>query len=368
MRPWGIGLALVLLLGVGAAPAFQGVDRPQAVLAPALATVPDGAATQVAWPANDTLPCRGLCATQVPSGRVGELWVWWDGAAWPAFGAALEGQAGTPAFDAVRLGSVAGGESVLVWGNGTVHLVVLQDPGPVPELAALVPTNVGQPLGRERGHGPAASLAQDCLASEVAPSSSARCLRFTTGVANVGAAALALSARQRGETLPMVQALPDGDRLAGTAAYHEVHGHFHYARFATFQLHGRDADGTRGAVVASAEKTGFCMVDFGPVEHAAVRKAKSYWRHGCAPDEARLSMGISPGWYDIYRWFLPEQTLDASGLPDGTYELVVTIDPDGTLVEGNPLDNRASLVFRWQDGKVVPITGHGLYRLATAPT
>ena len=371
MRLWVAGGALLVMLCVSQAVAHEPLVRPDAVLAER--QQPPGGLGQapgLAWPADGRLHCPGACRLVVPDGTAGELWVAWDGTRTPTAVAALDGAGGVPAFDAVWLGPVAGGETVDVGAQGEVRLVVVAPARGVPELAALVPANLGAPLGQaDRGHGPPSRAVPGCLEEEVRDLAVAACLRFTTGVANVGDTALALSSQERDGEARMTQHLPAGDRPVGLATYHDVHGHFHYARFVTFDLYEHDP-GTqlRGPVAIASSKSGFCMVDFGHVPSAPVRGDKTYWRDGCAPGQQRLEMGIVPGWYDIYRWFLPEQVLDPTGLPDGTYELVATVDPDGTLVEGNPLDNRASVVFAWSQGHATVVSTHGLYRLVPQPS
>lgn len=370
--PMRLGLvagALALLLAAGQIHAWGGLLRPHAVLAGQQGLPEDGSAgVAVAWPAQGRFACDAHCELEVPAGAAGELWLTWDGTRTPGFVAALGDVAAIPAFDAARLGPVHGGERVHVWGSGNASLVVVPPAPGAPDLVALVPANLGQALGPARGHGDPSLRVPGCLDEEARAGAKA-CLRFTTGAANIGGVPLALASDERDGAAAMVQALPGGDHLAGVATYHPSHGHFHYARFVAFDLYAHDpATGLRGAAVGTAAKTGFCMVDFGPVDAAPAAAPKTFWRDGCAPGQRHLAMGINPGWYDIYRWFLPEQYLDPTGLPDGTYELVVTLDPDGTLVDGNPLDDRASIVFLWHDGVATPLEGHGLYRLVPQPS
>ena len=371
MRLGVTGGALLILLCVSQVVAHEPLVRPDAVLAerqqlPAAV----GAGPVLPWPADGRAHCPGACRFVVPDHTRGELWVSWDGTRTRQAIAGLDGVGGVPGFDAVRLGPVAGGETLDVVALGEVDLVLLEPATGVPELAALAPANVGEPLGQaDRGHGPPSRAVPGCLEEEVRDLAVASCLRFTTGVANVGDAALALSSQERDAQARMTQHLPGGDRAVGLATYHDLHGHFHYARFVTFDLYERDPETQlRGPAAVASSKSGFCMVDFGPVPSAPVHHGKTYWRDGCAPGQERLEMGIVPGWYDIYRWFLPEQVLDPTGLPDGTYELVATVDPDGTLVEGNPLDNRASAVFAWSEGRAKVTELHGLYRLVPQPS
>jgi hypothetical protein len=206
-----------------------------------------------------------------------------------------------------------------------------------------------------------------CLGEERAQGAE-ECLRFSTGMANIGTAALHLSAGTRSRvdaSVSLQQILPGEDAPAGTAAFHASHGHFHYAGFMTFALHEFDAEtGLRGGEVLAKGKTGFCMVDWGlQADHPPTTPPKEFWRAECEPHSALLRMGISPGWYDLYSASLVEQFLESSTLADGTYELVTEVDPSGSLLETTRLDNRASLRFEHSDGRAVPIDGRGLLHL-----
>lgn len=306
----------------------------------------------LAWPDDGRIDCPGACALRVPTATEGELWVTWDGVQVRRALASLDGEAGVPALDALRLGAVQGEEEVRIWARGLVGLVVVPEVEGRPNLVALVPAHLGAAA--------AGALSSGCLAEE----RGTRCVRLSTGVANNGDAPLRLASGHGGG--PMLQGLPDGKHVAGNASYHAAHGHFHYARFMAFDLHAVGPEGLRGKSVVSTSKTGFCMVDWGAVADAEAVPAKTFWRDGCEAHQRRLEMGVNPGWYDVYRWFLPEQVLDVAGIPDGTYELVVTVDPDGTLVERHTLDNRASVVLRLEDGVATVLEERGLYHLRMA--
>lgn len=370
MRPAVVALVLVAMLAAGALRELDHTPRPHAVLAdPQVLPTEDGPVRDIVWPEGGQVECHGACRLAVPGGKAGDLWVVWDGSNTVGFTAALDGVPAIPAFDSAWLGPIAGAQELRLWGEGGADLIVIGRAVDVPELAALVPANLGQALGAPRGHGDVSLTVPNCLEVEVVELGVHDCLRFTTGLANVGGVALALSSDDRTSEARMVQALPGGDRSVGYASYHASHGHFHYAHLVSFSLFVHDpVTGLREEAVLGAGKTGFCLVDFGKVADAPTASGKTYWRDGCAPREERLDMGINAGWYDIYRWFLPEQVIDPTGLPDGTYELVVTIDPFGSLVEGNPLDNRASVVFAWQGGVATTVAEHGLYRLSPQPS
>lgn len=359
-----VALAGVLAIGGQLDGLLPGDERGQAVLAPAQALpAAEGPLTATPWSAEGPIQCEGSCELRVPAGLVGELWVAWNGSRTAGFVAALDGEAGIPAFDAVRLGAVQGGEALRIWGSGEAVVAVLPAVPGVPNLVALPPSHLGAALDARHGHGAPAPEAPGCLASEVAELALRQCLRFTTGVANTGEVPLHLSSDLRDGQVAMAQALPGDDHVAGLATYHASHGHFHYARFMAFDLHAVEASGLRGDVVLSTSKTGFCMVDWGSLADADALPVKTFWRAGCEPHQRHLEMGVNPGWYDIYRWFLPEQAIDVAGLPDGTYDLVVTVDPDGTLVERHTLDNRAATRFAWRDGQASVLDQHGLYRI-----
>ena len=49
--------------------------------------------------------------------------------------------------------------------------------------------------------------------------------------------------------------------------------------------------------------------------------------------------GITSGWMDIYDWYLPDQYMEVSGVPDGVYLLQTEADPDQLLTEANRSNN-----------------------------
>jgi Lysyl oxidase len=52
-------------------------------------------------------------------------------------------------------------------------------------------------------------------------------------------------------------------------------------------------------------------------------------------------MGISVGAADVYPWYLADQYLDITNLPDGRYLLRVEINPSGKLIEKTRANNVA---------------------------
>lgn len=211
---------------------------------------------------------------------------------------------------------------------------------------------------------PDPELGSSCLPTEVADGAST-CLRFDLPVANAGEGALEvrLPIRKDGTTTAgtAFQRLyrSDGgthvDRQAGPFEFHAAHEHFHYSAFALSRLWAADGRGRRAgaAPVRTSGKLSFCVVDIEIDAWGAKGNGpRQYGFPSCLIPTAgdgtydHLVQGITPGWADIYDWFLPGQYVEVSGVPDGTYILDTVVDPDGTLTEADRSNNCASVVVR----------------------
>lgn len=206
---------------------------------------------------------------------------------------------------------------------------------------------------------------ETCYDSERAESGASVCLRFDQVIANTGRAAAELRF-----PLPLADPEPivgpvaqrvfrsDGsffERAAGTYELHDAHGHYHYSSFAQTRLWASDATGARlgSAPVRTGRKTSFCMVD---VEIDAFGDKGDGPRTYNAPDclfptefddsNAYIVQGITNGWSDIYEWYLPDQYIEVSGVPDGYYLLENCADPDGEIFETDETDNCAANLVR----------------------
>lgn len=174
-------------------------------------------------------------------------------------------------------------------------------------------------------------------------------LRLTAGTANVGLGPLEL---RGGTVLNATQAevsqrifLSDGtwfDRLAGVFTYHPSHGHVHFDDWTVFRLREALPDGGVGAIVAEGSKVSFCLQDFVVDDPAN----PSFDRFGVYATCGYEVQGISPGWGDTYDWWLPEQWIDITGVPDGPYWLEVEVDPDDRLLEADESNNVARVPIR----------------------
>ncbi len=123
----------------------------------------------------------------------------------------------------------------------------------------------------------------------------------------------------------------------GEFSFHESHNHWHFEGFANYSLvTARSSDTViSGSTKRSSQKTTFCVIDTnkisGSLEHAEGQRYTS-----CGQNDLT---GSSVGWGDRYGWDLPGQDIDISGLPDGYYWLVSTVDFQRRLTETNDENN-----------------------------
>lgn len=117
------------------------------------------------------------------------------------------------------------------------------------------------------------------------------------------------------------------------------HDHFHLLGFETYEL--RDA---AGRVVLRGHKAGFCLGDRQPL--VAHPRAQSRFASGCGyrtPAALSVVQGISVDWSDPYGAELDGQAIDITGLADGEYVLINTVDPKRMFHESRTDDNAASV-------------------------
>lgn len=252
-------------------------------------------------------------------------------------------------------------------------------------------------LGFPIPFGPA--MPNSCYPDETGVVGAHRCLRFTNEIVNEGTGPLKmrftfLGAGPKGARVGFVDCRmeqvverTDGSSLlrnAGPCVFHPSHAHFHYSNFAEFTLHRvRPSGRTDPAVLRKSSKRGFCLTDvhnsgFGTANNSG----RTYWFPNCnLPDRTGLApqalarsgtanasrpeepathrpsgleaasqassgtvwetMGISPGWSDVYTWDTPDQYIEISGVADGAYDVVSTANPDGGIAEGGRRDGSA---------------------------
>jgi hypothetical protein len=213
---------------------------------------------------------------------------------------------------------------------------------------------------------PPPDAGQSCFPTEIEEEGAQTCLRFDQTVANRGEGPLEVRL-----TLPndpasherdIVQRIyrsrgPRGfrDRSAGRWEFHRAHNHYHYEAFAISRLWRASRTGAPigGQPVRVGRKVSFCVID--TEIDAWARKGdgpRTYQFPNClAPTEQDahnryLVGGITPGWADVYDWFLPDQYIDVTGVRSGLYVLQSIVDPDDTVREANERNNCGSVLVR----------------------
>ena len=221
-----------------------------------------------------------------------------------------------------------------------------------------------------------------CYQSEVDEEDARLCLRFDQIFANTGQGAMELRfAVPTGTTPPFADVLQRvywsddpahvEDRVAGQVELHETHGHYHFTSFGVSRLFTATPAGTVASatpirqrrtartvpleLVRSARKVSFCLAD---TEIDSWGKKGNGPRTYIAPDclfpassdgvNDYFVQGITRGWGDIYDYYLPDQYLEVSGVPDGDYVLETHADPDRLLREVTRTNNCTSIRIRLQ--------------------
>ncbi len=201
---------------------------------------------------------------------------------------------------------------------------------------------------------------QSCFQSEIDEQAAQQCLRFDQLLQNIGEGPLELRFdRQAGvlqdeDVAQRVYRSNDTfyDLPAGQVEFHPIHGHYHFKGFAQSELWPMTSSGTVGpAPAAIGDKVSFCVADTDLVAWGQKGDAAlSYPAPDCLEPKQVIgttelfSYGMSRGWADRYNWFLPDQMIDTHGLPDGTYVLFTTVDPDNKLREASEGNNCGSVI------------------------
>ena len=197
-----------------------------------------------------------------------------------------------------------------------------------------------------------------------------RCLRFTTDIQNVGAGPLtaqipAAGAGSNGQVAvgyvpggcnaTQLVSRPSGPpvaRPAGACEFHVEHAHFHYNNLLLYALYQAGPGTTLGHQVGVSQKESFCLSDddyfgFGSATTNGPRvnvgqpdcnlpRQASAPQPGQAGSGTFVSEGITPGWGDVYTWDTPDQYIDVTHVPSGTYDVVEETNPAGAMLVAGP--------------------------------
>jgi hypothetical protein len=224
-----------------------------------------------------------------------------------------------------------------------------------------------------------AGTPNSCYLDETFATHAVRCLRFTSEVDNVGVGNLTVRIRWAQSGVPPRSALLPGEceaqqvirrtdgttthRDAGGCTFHPQHGHFHYLNFVEFALHKVNKDGTTGKQVARSLKESFCLADDGytgfgspgpngPRNYVGQPDCNLPSAPTAQAPEAWVTMGVTPGWGDIYTWDTPSQFIDISDTPPGVYDIVSVANPMKALLVAGPAKTCAATRIKLTDDDV----------------
>ena len=172
-------------------------------------------------------------------------------------------------------------------------------------------------------------------------------LRFSATLVNVGDGPLLVAAHRDfpfTDDWKVVQRIEDatgGYSERATSARlifgGDGHDHWHVVGAEAHQLETLD-----GNIVGALVKSGFCFFD--NVDYrtslAGAPAAPAHDAVGCGHRFDRdVTMGISVGWGDEYQWYLLDQTIEITGVPDGRYRLRAIADPANLIQEADESNN-----------------------------
>jgi len=127
------------------------------------------------------------------------------------------------------------------------------------------------------------------------------------------------------------------------------HNHWHVQDLEDFNLVRLD----NGRLVGAQARHGFCIYDNyrnGSDQPAFYTRSSGVC--GESPSDTQTFMGLSVGWGDTYRWSLPDQYIDITGLTNGRYRLYAEVDPDNWFQENNARNNLSWINIRISGEKV----------------
>ncbi len=122
----------------------------------------------------------------------------------------------------------------------------------------------------------------------------------------------------------------------------DSHDHWHLRSAARYSLWNQG----RTREVAPAMKVGFCLLDsqrmdaWAPSTAAYTHSGIAFCQQGL-PGANSVTMGISPGWRDVYGRSLAYQWVDVSDVEPGSYWLSSEVDPEGVVIESQETNARA---------------------------
>lgn len=131
-----------------------------------------------------------------------------------------------------------------------------------------------------------------------------------------------------------------GSAKTGTMKYHDApeHDHWHFLDFASYELVKPD-----GSLVTTSGKQSWCLAPTDPVDLSV---PGATWRPDaigldstCGDRSALWLREVLPaGWGDTYSQY-QTQAFSLTGVPNGTYQIKITVNPKGSLHERTDSNN-----------------------------
>lgn len=185
-------------------------------------------------------------------------------------------------------------------------------------------------------------------------------LRFSSIIVNVGDGPLEVHGQRPdagASTMTTVQRIFDEEGehhdVSTDAVMHfggDGHNHWHVRDLESFELERL----RNGSKVGTGAKHGFCFWD----NHRYGSEQDPYYT-GCGQStDLEVKMGLSVGWGDLYRYSLPDQYIDITGLGRGRYRLEGTADADNWFRESEESNNSTWVDVRIRNGRA-KVMGYG---------
>jgi len=179
-----------------------------------------------------------------------------------------------------------------------------------------------------------------------------RLLRYTARIVNAGVGPFEVKASRpdTGQALmPVTQNIyqSDGSIVASPTATSLVWGGDGHNHWHVVDLEGADLVPEGGGPVLASAKHGFHAAD-GAAWNLTLPSApqskvyKACFSRSCQIGALAVREGISVGWMDTYAFLLVNQWIDITGIPDGTYVLTLSADPNHYFTEASTANNTAT--------------------------
>jgi lysyl oxidase len=250
-------------------------------------------------------------------------------------------------------------------GRQAVRTAITPDPATMPNLVAAPAWRIAiRRQGRSAG---ALRVPRSPLARDV--------LTFSATIWNAGPAPFTIEGfrRPHSDVMDAYEYFFDpaenvvGRARAGTLRYdpRRGHDHWHLRHLATYELVGRSR-------IIASQKQSFCIAPTDPVDLTmpgaqAAQVALGFGGTVCdlfQPGAIWVREQLPAGWGDTYTQVVAGQAFDITHVPNGSYKLVVRVNPLGVLHETSTADDvavrRIRLSGRPGARRVVVAPWHGI--------